>query len=219
MVDIVKGRNVRVEVGYTEGTPQAVTAVTQDNPGVATVPAHGLAMGSVGYFDDVEGMDPLNGQAVRLAAGGSPTADNFSLEEIKTTLFADFISANFIPITAWRTLSQSTQYQLGGGAPRTEDVGTLLDTTEKLETVKLSAETVTIDVRSLEEDNEAMQKIREVARDAGNLVFRITLALGAQRIFLGQPNIPGESLAQGGTGTGQLTVTVKGQIVYLPALA
>jgi len=219
MVDIVKGRNVRVEVGFTESALKVVTNITKANPGIATVPGHALAMGSVAYLDDVEGMDPLNGQAVRLAAGGSPTADNFALEGIKTTNFADFISANLIPIATWRTLSQSTQYQLGGGAPRTEDVGTLLDTTEKLETVKLSAETVTIDVRSLEEDNEAMEKIREVARDAGNMVFRITLALGAQRIFLGQPNIPGESLAQGGTGTGQLTVTVKGQIVYLPALA
>lgn len=218
MVDIVKGRNVRVEVGFTEGASKPVAAVTQSNPGVATILAHALVLGSIGYFTNIEGMDPLNGQAVRVAAGGSPSADNIGIEGIKTTNFPDFVSGDFVPVTAWRTLSQSTQYQLGGGAPRTEDVGTLLDTVEKLEIVKLSAETVQIDIRSLEEDNEAMEKIREVARDAAAMVFRITLNGGAQRIFYGTPNIPGESLAQGATGTGQLTVTVKGQIVYLPAL-
>lgn len=219
MAEIVKGRGVKVEVGYTEGAAVAISAVSNANPGIASRPSHGLLAGSVGYFDNIEGMDPLDGQAIRVADAGSPSADNFGLENIDTSEFPDFASGDYVPITAWRTLSQSTQYQLGGGAPRTEDVGTLLDTTEKVETVKLAAETVTIDVRSLESDNEALKKVREVARKAGSMVFRITLAKGAQRIFRGQPSIPGESLTQGATGTGQLTITVKGQIVYLDALA
>jgi hypothetical protein len=49
-------------------------------------------------------------------------------------------------------------------------------------------------------------------------VFRITLADGSQRIFRGQPSIPGESVAQGALGSGQMSVTVKGQVCYLPAL-
>ena len=58
----------------------------------------------------------------------------------------------------------------------------------------------------------------------GYLVFRITHTpdgsetTGAQRIFRGQPSIPGESLAQGATGTGQMTVTVRGQVCYIPAV-
>lgn len=218
MSELVKGRGVRVEIGYTEGSPKTVTAVSQSNPGFATSVGHGLAIGSVGYFDDVEGMDPLDGQAARVSDVGSPTADSIGLEDVDTTDFPDFVSGVFVPVTAWRTLSQSTQYSLGGGAPKTEDVGTLLDTTEKLETVKLAAETVTIDVRALTEANEALQKIRAVARAAGRLVFRITHPDGAQRLFRGQPSIPGESVAQGATGTGQLTVTIKGAILYLTAL-
>lgn len=219
MSEIVKGRGVRVEIGFTEGAPKTVTAITLATQGGVTSIGHGLTAGSVGYFDQVEGMDPMDGQVSRVLAGGSPTADNFIAEKIDTSDFPDFVSGVFVPITAWRTLSQSTQYQLGGGAPKTEDVGTLLDTTEKVETVKLAAETVTIDVRSFTEDNEAMDKIRSTARGLGRLVFRITFADGAQRIFRGQPSIPGESLTQGATGTGQLTVTVKGQIVYLPSLS
>lgn len=219
MADFVKGRSVRIEVGFTEGAPIPISDISQGNPGVAEATAHGLAIGSVGYFTNVEGMDQIDGQAVRVASNGSPSANFFGLETIDTSEFSDFATADFVPITAWRTLAQSTQYQLGGGAPRTEDVGTLLDTTEKLETVKLAAETVTIDLRSLEADNDALTKIRQVARASGECVIRITLARGAQRIFRGQPSIPGESLTQGATGTGQLTLTVKGQICYLPALA
>lgn len=219
MSEIVKGRGVRVEVGYTEGAPVTVTAISKSDPAIVTAAGYGLAVGSVAYLDDVEGMDQLDGQAIRIDAGGSPTADNFAAEDIDSTNFATFVSATLVPITAWRTLAQSTQYQLGGGAPRTEDVGTLIDTVDKLEIIKLAAETVTIDLRSLTEDNEALAKIRSVARNLGRLVFRITLADGAQRLFRGAPSIPGESLTQGATGTGQLTVTVKGQICYLPSLA
>ena len=219
MSNLVKGRGVRVEIGYTEGPAKTVTAVSQSDPGYATSVAHGLTIGSAGYFTNIVGMDPLDGQAARVSDIGSPTADSIGLEDLNTTDYPDFVSGEFIPVTAWSTLSQSTQYSLGGGAPKTEDVGTLLDTIEKLETIKLAAETVTIDVRALTEANQAMAKIRTVARAAGFLVFRITHPDGAQRLFRGQPSIPGESVAQGATGTGQLTVTIKGTILYLTALA
>lgn len=222
--EIIIGSNVRVEIGLVEGMAKTVAAVSLTNPGVATVPAHGLAFGSAGYFSDVTGMDPLDGQASRVDSMGSPTADTFGLTDIDTSDFPDFTGGTFTPITQWSTLSQSTQYQLGGGAAKTEDVGTLIDTREKLLSLKNAAETVTIDIRSLKQDNEALAKIRQVARKLGYLVFRITLppaageSVGAQRLFRGQPSIPGESVQQGATGTGQLSVTIAGQICYLPAL-
>jgi len=213
--EIILGAGVRVEIGSTEGAPVTITGVDLANPSVAHAASHGLAIGSAGYFDEVVGMDPLDGQAARVGSAGSPTADAFGLEDIDTTQYPDFVSGVFVPITAWSTLSQSTQYQLGGGAGKTEDVGTLIDTTEKLLTIKNAAETVTIDIRSLKVDNAALAKIRQVARQLGFLVFRITLPGGAQRLFRGQPSIPGESVQQGATGTGQLSVTIRGRVVYL----
>ena len=62
------------------------------------------------------------------------------------------------------------------------------------------------------------QPVRQVARALGYLVFRVTYSDGAQRVWRGQPSIPGESVAQGALGNGQMTVTVKGQICYLAAL-
>ncbi len=224
-LDLIIGSGVKVEIGLTEGAPKTVASVTNADPGVATTStAHGLAFGSAGYFNNVTGMDPLDGQAARVTDLGSPSNTTIGLEDINTTDFPAFTAGEFVPVTAWSTLSQSTQYQLGGGAGKTEDVGTLIDTTEKLLTVRNAAETVTIDIRSLKEDNEALAKIRSVARGLGFLVFRITLppsegqTTGAQRLFRGQPSIPGESVAQAATGTGQLTVTIRGQICYLAAV-
>ncbi len=217
--EIILGAGVKVEIGTTEGAPIVVAAVSLSDPGVAsTAGAHGLTFGSFAYFTDIVGMDPLDGQAIRVDDGGSPSVSNISLTDLDTTDYPEYVSGNIVPVTAWATLSQSTQYQLGGGAGKTEDVGTLIDTTEKLLTIKNAAETVTIDIRSLKEDNAALAQIRRVARRLGFMVFRITLPGGAQRAFRGQPSIPGESVQQGATGTGQLSVTIRGRILYLPSL-
>lgn len=224
--EIILGAGVRVEIGYTEGAPKTISGVDLANPSIAHSAAHGLTVGSAGYFDQVTGMDPLDGQAARVASAGSPSVDNFGLEDIDTTTYPDFTSGVFVPVTTWSTLSQSTQYSLGGGAGKTEDVGTLIDTTEKLLTIKNAAETVQIDIRSLKVDNQALAKIRTVARQLGFMVFRITLPGlpgaafgGGQRLFRGQPSLPGESVQQGATGTGQLSVTIRGRILYLGAAA
>ena len=218
MSTLVKGMKVRVEVGFTEGAAKVVTAVTQDNPGVVTSAAHALAAGSVAYFDGLVGMPQLDGQPIRVDLDGSPSVNSLLTEGVDTTDFDAFTSGNLIPITAWQTLEQSTTYQIGGGAAKTEDASTLLDTIEKLETMKLAAETVTIDLLSYTEDNAALAKIRSVAKAAGKMVFRITLADGAQRVFRGSPSIPGENVAQGTLGKGQLTVTIKGSVCYLVSL-
>lgn len=215
MSEIAKGRKVKVEIGSTEGAAKTVTAVTLANPGVVSSTAHALANGSVGYFDAVVGMDEIDGQPARVA---DQTTDAFDAEGVDTTDFSAFTSGQFVPVTAWSTLSQSTEYQLGGGAGTVEDSTVLLDSKDKQEMITQGVESVTINVRALTEDNAAMAKIRSVAKQVGYLVFRITLHDGAQRIFRGQPSLPGENLAVKGLGTGTLTVAVKGDVLYLPAL-
>lgn len=218
--EIIVGAAVKIEVGITEGPAKALADILQSDPGIAVFSgAHGLAFGSFAYFDDVVGMDQINGQAFRVDDGGSPSLNNIRLTDIDTTDYSDFTSGDVIPVTAWATLVQSTQYQLGGGAAKTEDITCLIDTTQKLLSVSNPAETVTIDIRSLKEDNAALAFIRKTARKLGFCVFRVTFAGGAQRAFRGQPSRPGESVQQQATGTGQLSVTVSGNVLYLPSLS
>lgn len=222
--EIIIGAGVKVEIGLTESAAVAVTGVSKSTTPLVTAENHGLVNGGAAYFTSMVGMEQLDGQALHVSTQGSPGDDDFTITDIDTTSSATFVSGQVVGVASWATLLQSTTHNIGGGAGKTEDVGCLIDTTEKLITIKNAAETITIDVRSLKEDNAAMAKIRATARKLGYLVFRVThppaagQTVGAQRLYRGQPSIPGESVSQGATGTGQLSVTVKGQICYIPGV-
>ena len=210
------GRNVRVEIGKTEGASKTVTAVTLASPGVATSTSHGLSDGAVGYMSGVTGMVQLDGQAVRV---NSPTTNDFQLEAINTTSYPAFTAGVFIPITAWSTLSRAASYAIGGGEADKLDSTTLLDIIKQEENGLLAAQTVTFGLKLETVDEEALQLITAAALSQSRMVFRITLSDGAQRVFRGQPSIPGEDVQQGQIATGAISVTVKGQVVKLPAVA
>ena len=210
------GRNVRVEVSKTETTAKTVTAVTQANPGVATSTAHTLTDGSVGYFNAVTGMAQLEGQAVRLNA---PDANTFQLEGINTTNYPAYTAGTLIPITVWSTLSRAASYQIGGGEADKIDLTVLLDVIKQEANGLLAAQSVSFELKLETLDDEALGLVRAAALSQAYLVFRITLSDGAQRIFRGQPSLPGENVGQGALGTGSFDVTVKGAVLFLPAVA
>lgn len=207
------GRGVRVEIGSTEGTAVSVSAVTLANPGVATSTSHGLATKSVGYFKDsgtgalTTGMTQLTGQAVRL---GAVATNTFALEDIETTNYTAWSgTADFVPITAWSTVTPVASYSIGGGEADPLDTTVLLDDIRQLENGLLAAQVVTLGLKPETVSGTAMAAIRRAARNNSALVWRITLKTGDVRVFRGTPSLPGEDVQQGQVGTGQITVTVK----------
>lgn len=211
------GRNVRVEISKTEAAAKVVSAVTQASPGVATSTAHALTDGSVGYFGTVSGMAQLEGQAVRVDASA---ANTFELQGIKTTNFPAFTgTANFTPITVWSTLSRAASYKIGGGEADPIDVTVLMDVIKKNANGLLAAQSVSIDLKLETQDDEAIGLIRTAALEQAYMVFRITLSDGSQRLFRGQPSLPGEDVGQGSLGTGSFNVTVSGAVLFLPPVA
>ncbi len=210
------GRNVRVELSKTEGAAKTVSAVTLASPGVATSTAHSLTDGSVGYFNAVTGMVNLEGQAARVDA---PAANTFELQKIKTTNFPAFTAGTFVPITAWSTLSRAASYKIGGGEADPIDTTVLLDTIRQNANGLLAAQSVSISLKLDTTDDEALDLVRTAALDQAYMVFRITLSDGSQRIFRGQPSLPGEDVGQGALGTGDFGVTVKGAVLFLPPVA
>lgn len=210
------GRNVRIEVSKTEVAAKTVTAVSLANPGVASSAAHALTDGSVGYFNAVTGMVNLEGQAVRV---DTVLTDSFALQGINTTGYPAFTAGTFVPVTVWSTLSRAGAYEIGGGAADKIDTTVLLDTIKQEANGLLAAQTVKIDLKLETTDEEALSLVTAAALSQAYLVFRITLADGAQRVFRGQPSLPGENVGQGALGTGSFDVTVKGQVLRLPAIA
>ncbi len=207
-----KGRNVRVEVATLFGTAKTVTAVSKANPGVATSAAHGLANASIGYFENVLGMTELDGQVCCVANQATGT---FELQAIDTSGFGTFSGGDFIPVTTWKTLSQATSYEIGGGDADKLDGSTLLDTVKQEENGMLAAQTVTFSAFS-EPQAEAFAKVRQDAKSGAYTVFRITFPNGERRIFRGQPSLPGESVQLSALATSGFSVTVKRDVVYLP---
>lgn len=210
------GRNVRVEISKTEGTAKTVTAVTQANPGQATSTGHTLTDGTVGYFVTATGMSQLDGQAIRVDA---PAANTFELQGIDTTTFPAFTAGTVKAVTVWSTLSRAASYNIGGGDADKIDTTVLLDVIKQEANGLLAAQTVGFDIKLETTDEEALSLVRAAALSQAYLVFRITLSDGAQRVFRGQPSLPGENVGQGALGTGAFNVTVKGQVLFLPAVA
>ena len=210
MTSIV-GRGVRVEIGATYGTPVTISAITQDNPGQATSTGHAQANKTVGYLDSVEGMVNLEGQAVRVA---NTATNTFDLEDINTTSLSAFTgSCTFTPVATWATLGRTTGYSIGGGEAEKLDDTVLLDDIKQELSGLLAAQTVSFNLNALTISDSAMTLLRQTARDAGYLVFRITLKDGNVRVFRGQPSLPGEDVQKGAIGTGSFSVTIKGFVI------
>lgn len=214
----VVGRGVKVEIGMTETTPgKAVTAVSKADPAVVTAAAHGLAAGVVGYFSGVQGMVQLEGQAGRVA---NPVSGSFDAIGIDSAKWPDFTNAAvFIPVASWGTYAAATNYAIGGGEGSELDATRLIDDISQVETGLLAAQSVTFGALAEDAPSAVLEKIRKAARNSDYLVVRITLKSGAQRIFRGQPSMPGEDVQKGQLGTGSLSFKVKGEVLFLPAVA
>lgn len=209
------GRGLRVEVAKTMGAAKTVSAVTTASPGVATSTAHALTAGTVGVFQDVTGMLQLEGQAIRVAA---PDSNTFELELYETTDMPAYTGGKLVPVTAWSTVGNATQYSIGQADAEQQDMTVLLDDIRQQEAGLMNAQTVSITGFSAF-NSEAMQILQSASRRAAAVVFRITLKDGQQRIFNGTPSLPGEEASTGQPLTGAFSVLIKGSVMFLPAVA
>lgn len=210
---LYKGRGVRLEVALTYAAAIPVTAVTLDDPGVATATAHGLSAGSVGYMGGpVTGMSQLDGQAIRVA---NPATNTFELEGIDTSNYPAYTGGNYYPVATWATLSQAVDFQFGGGDAEKLDATTLLDFIKQEENGILAAETVSINMLA-DPKAQAVQRIRALALSSQRSTWRITYPDSALEIYWhGEPSIPGFNQQKQQIATGSMQVTVKGYVLYL----
>lgn len=212
-MSVPKGRNCRVEIAATYSTAKTVTAVTKAVPPVVTSTAHGLAEGTIGYFDTAAGMDELLGQAVSVDA---TAANTFNAEGLDSTSFGTLTSGTVTPVATWLTLSSATSYEIPEGAPDELDATTLLDRIKQTETGLMAAQNVQISKLS-DMQLPALALVRAAALNNGYIVVRITLSNGERRVFRGQPGLPGESQGLGALASSGFGIKVKGQILMLPA--
>lgn len=206
------GRNVKLEVALTYATAEVVTAVTLASPGVATSTSHGLANGTVGYWLPTGGgMPQLDGQATRVV---NTATNTFDLQGLNTSSFSAWATGTYVPVATWGTLSEMTNYSIGGGSADQLDDTKSQDIVKQILFGLLPADTIQIDTLSQTVNSTVMQFIEDAALASSYCVFRITAGQdGAVRVFRGVPSRPGESMQRGQLATGSFQVAVKGLIL------
>jgi Phage tail tube protein, TTP len=210
----VKGRGVRVEIAATYNAADTVTAVTLAATGVASSTSHGNANDVVGYWTVSSGMVQLDGQATRVK---NTATDAFDLQGLNTTNYAAFTSGTFTSVATGTTMSEATDYSIGGGTSDKLDVTTLIDIVKKEEQGLLPVQSVSISIIAQDTPSAAMLLLQSAVQTQGSVTVRITLGNGAVRIFRGEPSLPGENVGRGAVGTGSLDFAVKGFVMYLAA--
>ncbi len=210
----IKGRGITVEIASAYGTLKTVSEVTEATTGVATSTAHGLTNNTVGYWQNVVGMPRLEGQATRCK---NVATNTFELQGVDTTTFGNYTAGEFVPVTGWAQLLESTAYSIGGGAGEKLNATRLIDTILQEEQGNLPAANVTMSVLAQDTPSAAMQVLLAAVQQNGFVIGRITFSNGAVRIFRGQPSLPGEDVQQGQLGTGSLDFAVKGLVLALAA--
>lgn len=208
-----KGRAVRVEVALTYAATKTISAITKANPGAATSTSHGLTAGTIGHLTSVGGMIELEDQVVSVQGVATNT---FNLEGINTTGFTTFdTSAIFTPVSTWGTLSTTTSYEIGGGDVTQLDTTTLLDNQMQNDAGMLGLSNVTLSQFN-DLQSSAMAFVRAAAISNSLVIFRITNSNTERRIFRGYPSLPSESLSVNQMATGNLSIVVKKQLLFLP---
>jgi|GEM_PF-876684 len=219
-MSLYKGRGVRLEVALTFDAADALTAITQANPAVLSAAAHGWANGDYGYVEETgNGMAQIDGQAIRAA---NIAAGTLEAEGLDTATYGAFVSGNIYRAATWATLSQATDFTIGGGDADKLDATTLLDFIKKEENGQLAAETVNINMLADPLSN-AVARIRALALSKGGTgyqanksLFRITYPGSILEIFwFGEPSIPGFAQQKQQIATASLQVSVKGFMSYL----
>ena len=169
----ISGRNVKVEVALTLGSPVSPTAVTKAYPPVATLTAHGLAAGTVGFWTVTAGMVELNEQAVYLY---NPLTNTFDLPGLDSTDYSTYTTGTLTNGATWGTISEAASYNVGGGAAAQLDDTRLFDIKVRNVAGNLPSQDVTFDIKQGEISGTAMAFVERQASRGLKVLMKITKA-------------------------------------------
>lgn len=174
--------NVTVAVQSTLGSASnAATVLTQANPGVVTINSHGFTNGDYLICTSIDGMVELDGQMVRVA---NTTTNTFELEGLDTSGYSAMVasSTTFKKITAFTTLSNSTNLTMPDGQPAKLDATRLIS--KRKEYLFGLPDAPDGSISTLYDPSvTAVSKIKAATLANTTLGFRITWSNGYKTIF------------------------------------
>lgn len=111
MADPIVWKNVSINMQSAIEAASTITAITKDNPAVATETAHGRANGDLLYLS-VSGMSQLDRRVVRIANADTNT---YELEGVDSTEFDTFSSGTAAEVTIDTAITSATTVSASGG--------------------------------------------------------------------------------------------------------
>jgi hypothetical protein len=216
-VAVIKGRNVRIEVGATYGTPIAVQVVPQGYWPTIIANSHGLANFSAGYFNGVAGMPQIEGQAFQV---GSATTNGFVLAGLNTTPYDTYASGFVVPVLTWLTIAESTSYTITVPDAAPIDRTTIRDFQQRNRgRGLLGAQTLAMNLLAFEEGSAAHLVCENAAIQGFGLIVRITHKGGFVRLCRAQPGLVGEDVQLGAVGTQARAWSIDGFALAIPGIS
>ena len=206
----ILANNARVEVENVVGTPAAIEDITNADPAVVTITAHGFTDGDIVKLDISDGMVELDGQVARVA---SSTVNDFQLEGIDTTNYSTYAAGtnNATSVTSWYTVAPATSLDIPNADPNEIDGTRLIDKKAVVLYGLAGSISGSIDIQH-EPHSQAIQKIKG-STTQDRLAFRVTWTNGNIALFGANTAYSGGfSGSVGDIVSGNIPVTVLGDI-------
>lgn len=213
MTDTIKGLNCKVEVALTFDSSIAPTAVTKAYPGVVTLTSHGLTAGDVGYWLATSGMVQLHKQAfvVDNVVGGN----SWDLSGLDTTNYDTFASGpTVIAAATWGTLTEASDFEVGGGENDALDDTRLIDTKRRMEGGLSGSQSMTITLRNARLGSAAMVWAKRMAARNEEILVKVTQASQIVAVAWGIPSLPSMSVSNGQLASGTMSLTVPAFVLH-----
>lgn len=212
MTDTVKGLNCKVEVALTFASPTSPSAVTKAYPAVVTLTSHGLAAGTVGYWVATSGMVQLHKQAFVV---DNPLTNSYDISGLDSTNY-DTFSAGPTTITAatWGTLTEASDFEIGGGENDSLDDTRLIDTKRRTEAGLTGSQSMTFTLRNARLGSAAMVWAKRMAARNEEILIKVTQASQIIAVAWGIPSLPSMSVSNGQLASGTMSLTVPAFVLH-----
>jgi hypothetical protein len=207
------GSKFTVQTGLAVDTPpQAITAITNANPGEVTSASHGLVPGSVAKLAAIVGMVNLNDL---LVVPDNIDANTFELSGIDTSDYPAYVSGGTIREVTFSEMCELTGANQQDGAADQTDVSTICSTAKEFEQGLADSGTLQLDFNYA--PLETTQAALKAARSSGDAVaFKVAFPkAGGIVIMFGTVQQTSFTGQNGGVWTGSATIKLTGDIFVL----
>jgi hypothetical protein len=186
---------------------QAITTLTNADPGVVGLVSHGYSDGDILYLE-VEGMHELNGRLFEVVNKADDTLQLRNTDTgdvgIDTTDYGVFTSGTMAKVTLGTNIPGAQEFSASGGEPKFVDTTTVSDLQDKQIVVGATAISYTLTMQWDPSDTaqKAMKDAFEIRAEKG---FKFTWPNGRYAMWAGTV---GYSAAPGGAAQGVTTSPV-----------